>query len=75
MSVRTQLDIFCDECGNWEHGDSRSVRSIRYKFHKEGWVTVLKDRKIIDLCPYCSGNKEQDARLRVPSAHSPDVEQ
>lgn len=56
-------DIFCGECGNWKHGDTRSnkspsTRKLWKRFLAEGWERRKVDGKIIMVCPVCLGKTE-----------------
>ena len=58
MSITITTDVFCDgdECGDWEHGVSGSkvkVRAARKQVQRSGWVRVVHDGKLRDLCPRC----------------------
>lgn len=55
MPIRTYTDIFCDECGDWEHtGEHASKRRARAAVFGLGWRTVKRDGQLIELCPRCA---------------------
>jgi hypothetical protein len=62
MSVRASLDVFCDKCGQWEHGGGeRTKRKARQFVHKHypGWVARRdEDGRLIDLCPRCDKERK-----------------
>ena len=62
MTVRVTYDLFCDNCGNWEHGFVKTINTpgkhaanLRGRYKKEGWgrLQVQVDGSLIDLCPKC----------------------
>lgn len=43
MSVRANIDIFCDNCGNWEHitvSHTVDKQAARKKAKAKGWGRV-----------------------------------
>lgn len=54
MAARAYVDVFCDECGGWSHGESTNKRIARAKVRKNGFVYVLLNGVMVDLCPRCA---------------------
>lgn len=54
MSARSYVDVFCDICGNWAHGDSTQKRAARKNVVKRGFVYVKLNGELVDLCPMCA---------------------
>lgn len=55
MSITKTIDIFCDACNVWDHGNCHgSVRDARKSVKKKGWLYVRVEGKMVDLCPNCA---------------------
>ena len=65
MSIVYTADVFCNACGNWEHGVTQStllgiVMRSRKAATQQGWkVKALNQRHSIDLCPTCAEAKKE----------------
>lgn len=59
MSVHLQFDVFCDACGDWEHGGNERNRS-RARLYVQGtypgWVRRSVGGRMVDLCPGCAAS-------------------
>jgi hypothetical protein len=58
MSITYSADVFCDKCGNWEHGltgpwGSVNSKTARIEVQKQGWRRVYINSRGYDLCPHC----------------------
>ena len=56
MTANKYVDIFCNVCGDWEHGGgtSKVTEARKYVKHK-GWKTFKNTitNKLGDICPKC----------------------
>lgn len=55
MSVVKVLNLFCDECGNWDFYES-TTKALRRVAKRKGW-TVKGRTSEQDLCPDCAQRK------------------
>lgn len=54
--IRITSDVFCDRCGDWEHGltsHKPEVREARRIAKGKNWKRVKNE----DLCPACASGK------------------
>jgi len=63
MSFTRTIDLFCDKCGRWKHGEtgwgSGVLKSIWTFYKKEGWERHKEDGSFIHICPVCLGKISQ----------------
>ena len=62
MSYNTALEIFCDDCGNWERFDGCTLAEARKELRKTGWKTTKEipwQSKAKDVCPECRKKEKE----------------
>lgn len=47
-------DLACDVCGNWEPGICEKTSDQRRHLRGQGWATIRRRGKLMDLCPRCA---------------------
>ena len=61
MSIRHSVSIHCDDCGNWEWGDSSTSEGRK----KRGWIMWRDDHAhAIHYCPKCAPKHEHERPKR-----------
>lgn len=58
MSVTITTDVFCDECGRWDHyrcGEKAFVRDAQRAAVRAGWLVKVTTNEC--MCPECNGSK------------------
>lgn len=55
MAATVYVDVWCDVCYDWTHGDSKTIRGARWNAkHRYGWVYRKIDGRMMDLCKECA---------------------
>lgn len=64
--IRKSFDVFCDNCGWWEHGvvvsDGNGAELARAAVRAKGWRRLQVDGARQDLCPRCAAPHLTDAQ-------------
>lgn len=57
MSITVTTDVFCNNCTDWTEGvsgrDFADPKAARKHAKQNGWISIYRDKKLIDLCPAC----------------------
>ena len=66
MTARITTDIFCDQCGDWEHGVTSHkprIRQARRNVGQDGWTVIRgQDGDLQDLCPRCNSTRRGETK-------------
>ena len=59
--IRVTTDVFCDECGNWVHGqvgrEKRVTRACQIAADQD-WIVKRQNGQVVDICPECQKEEE-----------------
>ena len=65
MSITISTDVFCDNCVVWVEGISGrgfvDKKTARKNAKIQGWISIYRNKKLIDLCPACQQTAKEKA--------------